>query len=63
MKFLHFNRSLSLHNINFGTIAGLDLKNNEIYQADYKEDKAFSAKIFKTIADPFIGNNMCSNRS
>lgn len=37
------------------TIAGLDLKNNEIYQADYKEDKAFSAKIFKTIADPFIG--------
>lgn len=37
------------------TIAGLDLKNNGIYQADYKEDKAFSAKIFKTIADPFIG--------
>lgn len=37
------------------SIAGLDLRTNEIFQADYKEDKTFSAKIFKTIADPFIG--------
>ena len=37
------------------TVAGLDLRTNEIFQADYKEDKTFSAKIFKTIADPFIG--------
>ncbi len=37
------------------TVAGLDLRTNEIFEADYKEDKTFSAKIFKTIADPFIG--------
>lgn len=36
-------------------IAGLDLRSNGIFEADYKEDKSFSAKIFKTIADPFIG--------
>lgn len=37
------------------TVAGLELRTNDIFQADYKEDKTFSAKIFKTIADPFIG--------
>lgn len=37
------------------TVAGLDLRTNEIFQADYREEKTFSAKIFKTIADPFIG--------
>lgn len=37
------------------TVAGLDLRTNDIFQADYKEDKTFSSKIFKTIADPFIG--------
>ena len=37
------------------TVAGLELRTNGIFQADYKEDKSFSAKIFKTIADPFIG--------
>ncbi len=37
------------------SVAGLDLRTNEIFQADYKEDKTFSAKVFKTIADPFIG--------
>ncbi len=37
------------------TVAGIELRTNGIFQADYKEDKTFSAKIFKTIADPFIG--------
>lgn len=37
------------------TVAGLEMRTNDIFQADYKEDKSFSAKIFKTIADPFIG--------
>ncbi len=37
------------------SVAGLDLRTNEIFQADYKEDKTFYAKVFKTIADPFIG--------
>ncbi len=37
------------------SISGTDYKNNGIFEADYKEDKTFSAKIFKTIADPFIG--------
>jgi elongation factor G len=37
------------------TISGTDYKNNSVFEANYKEDKVFSAKIFKTIADPFIG--------
>lgn len=36
-------------------IAGINLKTNEIYQADYDFSKAKSAYIFKTIVDPFIG--------
>lgn len=36
-------------------IAGINLKTNEIFQANYDFAKAKSAYIFKTIADPFIG--------
>ena len=36
-------------------IAGVNLKTNEIFQADYDFSKAKSAYIFKTIVDPFIG--------
>lgn len=36
-------------------IAGISLKNNEIYQANYDFSKAKSAFVFKTIVDPFIG--------
>ena len=36
-------------------IAGINLKTNEIYEADYDFAKAKSAYIFKTIVDPFIG--------
>lgn len=35
--------------------AGINLKTNEIFQADYDFSKAKSAYIFKTIVDPFIG--------
>ncbi|SHO45030.1 elongation factor G [Anaerocolumna xylanovorans] len=34
---------------------GKALKSGEIFQADYKEELPMSAKVFKTIADPFIG--------
>lgn len=36
-------------------IAGINLKTNEIYNADYDFAKAKSAYIWKTIVDPFIG--------
>lgn len=36
-------------------IAGINLKTNEIYNADYDFSKAKSAYIWKTIVDPFIG--------
>lgn len=36
-------------------IAGVCLKNNEIFEADYDFSKAKSAYIFKTIVDPYIG--------
>ncbi len=36
-------------------IAGINLKTNEIYEANYDFSKAKSAYIFKTIVDPFIG--------
>ena len=34
---------------------GINVKNNEVYHADYDFSKAKSAYVFKTIADPFIG--------
>lgn len=34
---------------------GIDLKTNEVFDADYSFSKAKSAYIFKTIVDPFIG--------
>ncbi|MCD7836035.1 MAG: elongation factor G, partial [Lachnospiraceae bacterium] len=36
-------------------VAGINLKTNEIYNADYDFAKAKTAYIWKTIADPFIG--------
>ncbi|MCM1091075.1 MAG: elongation factor G [Muribaculum sp.] len=36
-------------------IAGINMKTNEIYHADYDFSKAKSAYIWKTIVDPFIG--------
>ena len=36
-------------------IAGISLKNNEIFEANYDFSKAKSAFIFKSIVDPFIG--------
>ena len=36
-------------------LAGIDLKSNEIFQANYDFSKPKSAYIFKTIVDPFIG--------
>lgn len=37
------------------TIAGINMKTSEIYQANYDFAKAKSAFVFKTIVDPFIG--------
>ncbi len=37
------------------TCAGINMKTNEIYNADYDFAKAKSAYIWKTIVDPFIG--------
>lgn len=37
------------------TVAGIAVKNNEIFEADYDFAKSKSAYIFKTIVDPFIG--------
>ena len=36
-------------------VAGINLKTNEVYNADYDFAKAKSAYIWKTIVDPFIG--------
>lgn len=36
-------------------MAGVNLKTNEVFEADYDFSKAKSAYIFKTIVDPFIG--------
>ncbi len=36
-------------------VAGINMKTNEIFQADYNFSKAKSAYIWKTIVDPFIG--------
>ncbi len=36
-------------------VAGISLKTNEIYHADYDFSKSKSAYIWKTIVDPFIG--------
>ncbi len=36
-------------------VAGINMKTNEIYNADYDFSKAKSAYIWKTIVDPFIG--------
>lgn len=36
-------------------VAGIHMKTNEIYHADYDFSKAKSAVIWKTIVDPFIG--------
>lgn len=37
------------------TVAGVNTKNNEIFEANYDFSKPKSAQIFKTIVDPFIG--------
>lgn len=37
------------------TVAGINAKTNEVYNADYDFAKPKSAYVFKTIADPFIG--------
>ncbi len=37
------------------TIEAVNQKTKEVFHADYDESKPFSAKVFKTIADPFIG--------
>ncbi len=36
-------------------VAGINLKTNDIYHADYDFSKAKSAYVWKTIVDPFIG--------
>ena len=36
-------------------VAGINMKTNEIYHADYDFSKAKSAYIWKTVVDPFIG--------
>lgn len=36
-------------------VAGINMKNNEIYHSDHDFSKAKSAYIWKTIVDPFIG--------
>ena len=36
-------------------VAGIDLKSNEIFHANYDFSKAKSAVVWKTIVDPFIG--------
>lgn len=35
--------------------AGINVKTNEVYEADYDFSKSKSAYVFKTIVDPFIG--------
>ncbi len=36
-------------------ISGRNTKTDEVFEADYDSNKPFSARVFKTIADPFIG--------
>ena len=36
-------------------ISGKNMKTDEVFEANYDAKKPFSAKVFKTIADPFIG--------
>lgn len=36
-------------------VRGKDLRNSEVFEADYKAELPFSARVFKTIVDPFIG--------
>ncbi|MCQ2506963.1 MAG: elongation factor G [Lachnospiraceae bacterium] len=38
-----------------GIVVGKNEKTNEEFVADYDDTKPFSARVFKTIADPFIG--------
>jgi elongation factor G len=37
------------------TISGKNVKSGDTFEANYDEKKPFSARVFKTIADPFIG--------
>jgi elongation factor G len=37
------------------TIIGKNVKTDDVFAADYDEKKPFTARVFKTIADPFIG--------
>jgi elongation factor G len=37
------------------SISGKNMKTGEVFDAGYDEKKPFSARVFKTIADPFIG--------
>ena len=37
------------------SISGKSVKNDAVFEANYDEKKPFSARVFKTIADPFIG--------
>lgn len=36
-------------------ISGKNVKSGDVFEADYDDKKPFSARVFKTIADPFIG--------
>jgi elongation factor G len=36
-------------------VSGKNTKNGEVFEANYDPKKPFSARVFKTIADPFIG--------
>ena len=36
-------------------VAGKNMKTDEAFDADYDETKPFSAQVFKTLVDPFIG--------
>ena len=38
-----------------GYISGENTKTGDAFSADYNEEKPFSAKVFKTLVDPFIG--------
>ncbi len=40
---------------NKGVITGMNQKTDNTFFADYDANKEFSARVFKTIADPFIG--------
>lgn len=40
---------------NRGVITGINTKDNTTFSADYDANKPMTARIFKTIADPFIG--------